>query len=222
MAARSPILGSRRSGHLISVACGGPSSSSSTRRVPGLTRPIAAVWDGCRCIAATVPQQVTCWRTRPALHDEITPPTNTDMIYAATVRGVATLRKCSPQVGRLSIAAVRTTSLEEAGRSSPHGSACRPAKCAACAIHQRRSSGCTRSSNFGSRRDRASAAALRLCFSFGHCLARDRHSARSDGWQTLDHQTTRSQLDPRRLIRCLNASEIAGRVIPTTFRRRHP
>ncbi len=117
---------------------------------PGLDKAIAAVWDGVPVQRCTVHKHRNLLEHAPErLHEEITAD-YTDMIYAATRQEIEARRKAFIRKWRLKHRAV-ADSLEEPAIGSSPSHDCRRANGAA---HARpmRSSGCTRSSNEGSRR----------------------------------------------------------------------
>jgi Transposase, Mutator family len=116
---------------------------------PGLENAIAAVWDGVPVQRCPVHKHRNLLAHAPErLHEEITADYN-DMIYAATREEIEARRKAFIRKWRLKHRAV-ADSLQEAGDRCSASRGCRRASGAAFASPMP-SSGCTRSSNAGSK-----------------------------------------------------------------------
>ena len=117
---------------------------------PGLDKAIAAVWDGVPVQRCTVHKHRNLLAHAPErLHDEITADYN-DMIYRRRVKRSRSAAKPSSANGGSSIAPSPIAWRKPANACSPLPG-CRQANGAACAPRMP-SSGCTKSSNEGSRR----------------------------------------------------------------------
>ncbi len=141
---------------------------------PGLEKAIAAVWNGVPLQRCTVHKHRNLLAHAPErLHEEITAD-YTDMIYAATAEEIEERRKAFVRKWRLRHRAV-ADSLEEAGdalfaftRLPPANGAVRGPRML--------SSGCTRSSNGGSKPRRCCRQPTRRPCCSGLCSPRDRSS----------------------------------------------